>query len=60
PQREEYLTLEAVQELSGGVVMNSWTPGIPVSGIGETTLPVSDRFGDLLHQAYQMEPEVLI
>lgn len=60
PQREESLTLEAVQKLSGGVVMNSWTPGIPVSGIGETTLPVSDRFGDLLHQAYQMEPEVLI
>ncbi|MFL1405092.1 aminotransferase class IV family protein [Marinobacter sp. M1N3S26] len=60
PQRGEPLTLETVQGLSGGVVMNSWTPGVPVSGIGKVTLPISARFNDLLHQAYQMEPEVRI
>lgn len=60
PQRQEPLTLETVRQLAGGVVMNSWTPAVPVTTIGSVTLPVSHRFIDLLQNAYQKEPEVLI
>lgn len=60
PQRQETVAVETVRRLTGGAVMNSWTPGVPVRVIGSETLPISERFIDLLHQAYQMEPEVLI
>lgn len=60
PQRQESLTPEKVQCLSGGAVMNSWTPGVPISAIGSMSMSVSDRFMALLHQAYQAEPAVPI
>lgn len=59
-QRQEYLTLESIQQLAGGAVMNSWTPCVPVCTIGSVPLPVSDNLAELLHRSYQMERPVPI
>jgi len=56
PQREQALTLEDVAGLAGAVVMNSWTPGVPVSRIGQVRLPAAPRFVQCLHEAYAAEP----
>jgi branched-subunit amino acid aminotransferase/4-amino-4-deoxychorismate lyase len=45
-------------ELSGAVVMNSWTPGVAVHRIGDTALPAAASFVELLHSAYRAEPPV--
>lgn len=58
PQRREAVTLERLKDLAGAAVMNSWTPGVAVSGIGSTHLSESEAFMTLLHQAYQAEPAV--
>ncbi|NUR89405.1 MAG: branched-chain amino acid aminotransferase, partial [Nonomuraea sp.] len=42
--------------LSGAVVMNSWTPGIPVRAIGRVALPEAEEFVSLLHDAHRAEP----
>lgn len=55
-QRKEQITLKRLQDLAGAVVMNSWTPGVAVRGIGSIDLPTSDTFVDLLRQAYDAEP----
>lgn len=56
PQRSAPVTLGSAGEFAGAVVMNSWTPGVAISAIGGTDLPVSTAFVSLLHQAYQAEP----
>jgi branched-subunit amino acid aminotransferase/4-amino-4-deoxychorismate lyase len=63
PQRTTEITLstlgapgEAPAPYAGAVVMNSWSPGIPVSRIGAVEFPSSPAFADLLHQAYAEEP----
>ncbi|MFC5931127.1 hypothetical protein D6T64_13590 [Cryobacterium melibiosiphilum] len=43
-----------------GVVMNSWTPGIAVTRIGERQLASDDDFTRLLHAAYEQERLELI
>ncbi|WP_280502059.1 aminotransferase class IV family protein [Nocardia farcinica] len=43
-----------------GVVLNSWTPGIAVSRIGEQRLGDAGEFVALLHEAYESEPAVPI
>ncbi|MBF6356613.1 aminotransferase class IV family protein [Nocardia higoensis] len=43
-----------------GVVMNSWSPGIPVARIGEQALGAADELVSLLHQAYASEPPVAL
>ena len=42
--------------LAGGVVMNSWTPGVAVHRIGPVPLPEAPSFLDLLRRAYRGEP----
>lgn len=37
------------------VVMNSWTPGIPLTRIGDHRLACDPAFADLLHEAYHAE-----
>lgn len=37
-------------------VMNSWSPGIPVSQIGDTALNRDSKLQELLHAAYSEEP----
>jgi len=44
--------------LSGGAVMNSWTPGVAVRRIGDATMPDAPRFIALLHRAFDDEPLV--
>ena len=56
PQRSAEITLADLPAMSGAVVMNSWTPGIAVHGIGQVALPPAPAFVELLHQAYRAEP----
>lgn len=55
PQRVQDITLDDLPTLAGGVVMNSWTPGVAVSRIGAVSLPEAPSFLELLHQAYEAE-----
>ncbi|MEV6872348.1 aminotransferase class IV family protein [Amycolatopsis sp. NPDC051128] len=56
PQRVQEITLDDLPALAGGVVMNSWTPGVAVRRIGSVPLPEAPSFLDVLHEAYQAEP----
>ena len=55
-QRSEPITPADVARFKGAAVMNSWTPGIAVTGIGDAVLPAAPEFQALLHRAYQTEP----
>ncbi|MFD9035393.1 aminotransferase class IV family protein [Streptomyces sp. NPDC059567] len=56
PQRHQEVTIADLPDLSGGVVMNSWTPGVAVHRIGSVPLPEAPSFVELLHRAYEAEP----
>jgi branched-subunit amino acid aminotransferase/4-amino-4-deoxychorismate lyase len=56
PQRIQEITPDDLPELAGAVVMNSWTPGVPVHRIGSLSLPEAPSFLDVLHRAYRAEP----
>lgn len=58
PQRVREITLTDLPALAGGVVMNSWTPGIAVRRIGSVTLSEAPSFLEILHRAYRAEPLV--
>ncbi|MFK8845231.1 aminotransferase class IV family protein [Streptomyces sp. Ac-502] len=58
PQRVQEVTLADLPALAGGVVMNSWTPGVAVHRIGSAPLPDAPGFLALLHRAYEAEPLV--
>jgi len=55
PQRSQEVTLDDLPRLAGAVVMNSWTPGVPVHRIGSVSLPEAPSFLDALHRAFQSE-----
>jgi branched-subunit amino acid aminotransferase/4-amino-4-deoxychorismate lyase len=56
PQRVQEVTFADLPTLAGGVVMNSWTPGVAVHRIGSVPLPEASSFLELLHRAYEAEP----
>jgi branched-subunit amino acid aminotransferase/4-amino-4-deoxychorismate lyase len=56
PQRVRAVTLGDLPGLAGAVVMNSWTPAVPVHRIGPVSLPEAPSFVGLLHRAYEAEP----
>lgn len=56
PQRLEAITFERLGELSGAAVMNSWTPGIPVTAFASNVIAEAKPFISLLHKAYKAEP----
>jgi branched-subunit amino acid aminotransferase/4-amino-4-deoxychorismate lyase len=58
PQRIQEVTPGDLPAMAGAVVMNSWTPGVPVNQIGSVSLPEAPSFLDVLHRAYQIEPLV--
>jgi branched-subunit amino acid aminotransferase/4-amino-4-deoxychorismate lyase len=58
PQRREVVTLDSLHRFSGAAVMNSWTPGVSVTGIASVSLPEAPAFLQLLHRAYQNEASV--
>lgn len=55
-QRKEQITLARLNDFSGAAVMNSWTPAIAVTAIGQNRLAHSRPFIELLHRAYESEP----
>lgn len=55
-QRSREITLADLPAFSGAVVMNSWTPGVPVRRIGSVAFPDAPDFLALLHRAYEAEP----
>ncbi|MFG3260448.1 aminotransferase class IV family protein [Streptomyces sp. NPDC048172] len=56
PQLTREVTPADLPALSGAVVLNSWTPGVPVHRIADVRLPEARSFVDLLHRAYENEP----
>ncbi|MGP3986942.1 aminotransferase class IV family protein [Streptomyces sp. 3N207] len=58
PQHDREITLADLPALAGAVVLNSWTPGIPVHRIGAVPLPAAPSFLDVLHRAHEAEPPV--
>ncbi|TDQ47196.1 aminotransferase class IV family protein [Actinorugispora endophytica] len=56
PQRDQEVTLADLPGMAGGVVMNSWTPGVAVRRIGSVALPEAPAFLEALHRAYRAEP----
>ncbi|SCL68807.1 Branched-chain amino acid aminotransferase/4-amino-4-deoxychorismate lyase [Micromonospora citrea] len=56
PQRVREVTLADLPTLAGGVVMNSWTPGVALRRIDSVPLPEAPGFVELLHRAYRAEP----
>lgn len=56
PQRIRAMMPADMARQQGAAVMNSWTPGIAVSRMGDAVLPLSHDFIALLHRAYQAEP----
>lgn len=58
PQRTREIRLADLPAFSGAVVMNSWTPGVPVRRVGSVPIPAAPDFLALLHRAYEAEPAV--
>lgn len=56
PQRHEAVSLDRLEDLSGAAVMNSWTPGIPITAIASNPIAEAKSFVSLLHKAYEAEP----
>ncbi|GHF36698.1 hypothetical protein GCM10010218_17800 [Streptomyces mashuensis] len=56
PQDVRDVTPDDLPGLAGAVVMNSWTPGVPVHRIGSAPLPAAASFVGLLRRAYEAEP----
>ncbi|WP_163270036.1 aminotransferase class IV family protein [Chelativorans alearense] len=54
-QREEPITPARVIDMKGAAVMNSWTPGVPVSALDSTSVPLSPTFIEILRAAYERE-----
>ena len=58
PQRSQEVRMADLSSFAGAAVMNSWTPGIVVSGIGSTSLSEAPIFMQALHRAYGAESRV--
>ena len=58
PQRTQEISLANLPQVRGAVVMNSWTPAVPVRKMGSVELPEAPAFVELLHRAYEAEPLV--
>ncbi|WP_116948769.1 aminotransferase class IV family protein [Jiangella endophytica] len=56
PQRDAEVRPSDLPALAGAVVLNSWTPGVPVGRVGATPLPDAPGFVAALHEAYATEP----
>jgi branched-subunit amino acid aminotransferase/4-amino-4-deoxychorismate lyase len=55
-QRHEDVYLAEVDRFEGAVVMNSWTPGVAVTGFGRFSVPEAPAFMEVLHRAFEAEP----
>ncbi len=59
-QRHEDVFLDGLDKFAGAAVMNSWTPGVPVSAIGSVSVPEAPEFLDALRAAFNAEPDVAL
>lgn len=59
-QQFQDIRLDALPAFKGAVVMNSWTPAVPVRSLAAIEMPVAPEFVDLLHRAYAQEPLLAI
>lgn len=59
PQQAREIHQSETDQLSA-VVMNSWTPAIPITHIGEHQLENDPAFARFLHDAYATEPPVQV
>lgn len=57
-QRAAPFGLADLPGLTGAVVMNSWTPGVPIRRLAGVEVPGSTDFAETLHRAYRKEPLV--
>lgn len=55
PQRVQEITLDDLPNLTGAVLMNSWTPAVTVSRVASVPLPHAPEFVALLRSAYEAE-----
>lgn len=55
PQRTQAIRLQDITKFSGAAVMNSWSPGIAVTAIGDIRISDAPDFQALLHYAWQSE-----
>ena len=60
PQRTREIRVSELDEGLAGVVINSWSPGIQVTRIGDRALAHGPEFATLLHDAYAGEPAVAL
>lgn len=58
PQRVEPIRPADLPGLAGAVVMNSWTPAVPVNRIGTVPVPEAPEFYAALRGAFEAEPAV--
>lgn len=54
------IRVEELNDGHAGVVMNSWSPGIPLSRIADQPLGAVDDLVKLLHEAYASEPPIAL
>lgn len=59
-QISEPITMQNAARFSGAAVMNSWTPGVAVTAVGDMMLSASQPLVRLLHQAYEQEEATAI
>lgn len=57
PQQTRPVRLADVEGRLSAVVMNSWSPGIPISQLGDVPLQVDSNFAAILAAAYEKEPQ---
>lgn len=55
-QRVQVVRSADLAWMEGAAVMNSWTPGVPLTAIGDHNFPVSEALMSLLRAAYAAEP----
>lgn len=60
PQQTRPIRRSDLTEDLSAVVMNSWSPAIPLARLGEQNLANTPDFTRLLHEVYDAEPPVLV
>ena len=56
PQRRQEVRPGDLAHFPGAAVMNSWTPGVPVTAIGEHGFAVAEPLMGALWEAWRAEP----
>ncbi|MDQ1818104.1 aminotransferase class IV family protein [Massilia sp. CCM 9210] len=60
PQQHREIRLGDLAGISGAAIMNSWTPGVAVTAIGQNKILEATWLMNLLRQAYDAEPALAV